>query len=57
MTMKREPRPRADGLCVVCGKKVPLLPRDGGDAFCSTVCCRVYFETTLIVNTSTPKPT
>jgi len=55
--MKREPRPRADGLCVVCGKKVPLLPRDGGDAFCSTVCCRVYFETTLIVNTSTPKPT
>ena len=50
---KPEPQPRDDGRCVVCEKKVPLLPHHGGDAFCSTVCCRAYFGTTLLINTST----
>jgi heterodisulfide reductase subunit A-like polyferredoxin len=48
--MKPEPTPRRDGCCVVCGKQRPPLAHD---AFCSTVCCRVYFDTTLIITTST----
>jgi len=51
MTTKTEPKRRADGLCVVCKKKPALL-----DAFCSTVCCKTYFESEY-VTTSTSKPT
>jgi hypothetical protein len=51
--MKPEPTPNREGRCVVCGKQIPILPRIQSDAFCSTVCCRVYFDTTQIITTST----
>jgi hypothetical protein len=52
--MRPEPKPRRNGLCIVCKKRRPVLSLD---AFCSTVCCRSYFGTTLVVTTSTSKPT
>lgn len=52
--MRAEPKPRRDGLCIVCKKKKPVLALD---AFCSTVCCRSYFGTALIITTSTSKST
>lgn len=50
-----EPKPLLDGTCFVCGKEVPVIARLAADAFCSTVCCRAYFETTDIITTSTAK--
>lgn len=46
--MRREPAIRKDGCCHVCGKVITTDTRYGeADAFCSTVCCRLYYGTSL----------
>jgi len=45
--MPKEPPIPADGRCVVCKKKLVPIKRYGAgfeDAFCSTVCCKLYFN-------------
>ena len=41
--MKREPRPRKDGRCIICNKLIVVAKPADADAFCSAVCCRDYF--------------
>jgi hypothetical protein len=47
---KKDPRPRKDGACVVCKKKIEVSPRSGInpalyiDPFCSGVCARVWHK-------------
>jgi hypothetical protein len=46
--MRTEPRLPKDGRCVVCGKVITTDNRYGEvDAFCSAVCCRDYYGTSL----------
>jgi hypothetical protein len=45
---KKEPPIPKDSLCVVCKKPLIEIKRYGAgaeDAFCSTGCCREFFET------------
>jgi hypothetical protein len=51
--MKPEPSRRPDGRCVTCNQPIVAASRHAAsDAFCSTACCRVYFEVPL-----SPAPT
>lgn len=51
-----EPPPRVDGLCVVCEKPVATVNKWGeADAFCTSRCCRVFFETELDVDVEQPE--
>lgn len=48
--MKKDPLPREDGLCVVCGKPRPPIPKKRyvpvewfiRDPFCSRECCAAF---------------
>ena len=43
--MKKEPRVRKDLRCVVCRKPLHTVEKYGEkDAFCTSNCCRVFFE-------------
>lgn len=52
MTLKRDPRPRKDGTCVVCKKQITISPRRGLDPalyidpFCSGICARKWHKIT-----------
>jgi hypothetical protein len=46
--MRSEPPIPADRRCVVCKKKITTVDRYGeADAFCSAVCCREWFGTSI----------
>jgi len=39
-----EPDVREDGLCFVCGSERPEVAVKHEDPFCSSACCREYYE-------------
>jgi hypothetical protein len=39
-----EPKQRKDGTCYVCRKELPVIALRMGDPFCSSSCCRSYYE-------------
>ena len=41
-----DPKPRDDGRCigVDCNRMLPRIAKLHDDPFCSTVCCRNYYE-------------
>lgn len=42
--MKKEPKVRRDGRCVVCKKPRNAITKAYDDPFCSTACCHQYHE-------------
>jgi hypothetical protein len=44
-----DPKPRDDGTCLFedCGKPLPRIGVLNADPFCSTVCCRRWYEAAL----------
>ena len=49
--MVAEPKPRKDGKCVVCRKKITAKSKYADqDAFCAARCCRKYFGCELPID-------
>jgi hypothetical protein len=49
-TSVQEPKPRKDGTCVVCRKKMTTVTRySEPDAFCSAACARKFYGSEIPV--------
>ena len=49
--MVAEPKPRKDGTCVVCRKKITTKSKYAEqDAFCAARCCRSFFGCELPID-------